>query len=71
VNKKLLSPRCIDASLRSENQNAYFNEFNFKNEFTNFNFNTQRPFGTGEAEEIILPTETGEMGVLKNLLLQV
>ena len=26
----------------------------------------ERPFWTGEAEEIILPTETGEMGVLKN-----
>jgi len=26
----------------------------------------QRPFWNGEAEEIILPTETGEMGVLKN-----
>jgi F-type H+-transporting ATPase subunit epsilon len=26
----------------------------------------QRPFWTGQAEEIILPTETGEMGVLKN-----
>jgi F-type H+-transporting ATPase subunit epsilon len=26
----------------------------------------QRPFWTGEAEEIILPTETGEMGVLIN-----
>jgi hypothetical protein len=37
----------------------------FKNEFTNFNFNTTTSFWTGEAEEIILPTETGEMGVLK------
>ena len=26
----------------------------------------QRPFWNGQAEEIILPTETGEMGVLKN-----
>jgi ATP synthase F1 epsilon subunit len=26
----------------------------------------ERPFWTGEAEEIVLPTETGEMGVLKN-----
>lgn len=26
----------------------------------------ERPFWNGEAEEIILPTETGEMGVLKN-----
>ena len=26
----------------------------------------ERPFWTGQAEEIILPTETGEMGVLKN-----
>lgn len=26
----------------------------------------ERPFWTGEAEEMILPTETGEMGVLKN-----
>jgi ATP synthase F1 epsilon subunit len=26
----------------------------------------QRPFWNGEADEIILPTETGEMGVLKN-----
>ncbi len=26
----------------------------------------ERPFWDGEAEEIILPTETGEMGVLKN-----
>lgn len=26
----------------------------------------QRPFWSGEADEIILPTETGEMGVLKN-----
>ena len=26
----------------------------------------ERPFWTGNAEEIILPTETGEMGVLKN-----
>nr|AYQ94579.1 ATP synthase CF1 epsilon subunit [Chlorosarcina stigmatica]WGT92310.1 AtpE [Desmotetra delicata] len=25
-----------------------------------------RPFWNGQAEEIILPTETGEMGVLKN-----
>jgi hypothetical protein len=37
----------------------------FKNEFTN-QFNTTTSFWTGEAEEIILPTETGEMGVLKN-----
>jgi len=29
-------------------------------------FTPQRPFWSGEAEEIILPTETGEMGVLKN-----
>jgi F-type H+-transporting ATPase subunit epsilon len=26
----------------------------------------ERPFWSGEAEEMILPTETGEMGVLKN-----
>nr|YP_010556089.1 CF1 epsilon subunit of ATP synthase [Monoraphidium dybowskii]UYR96191.1 CF1 epsilon subunit of ATP synthase [Monoraphidium dybowskii]WDE21122.1 CF1 epsilon subunit of ATP synthase [Chlorolobion braunii] len=26
----------------------------------------ERPFWNGQAEEIILPTETGEMGVLKN-----
>nr|WLG71307.1 ATP synthase CF1 epsilon subunit [Chlorophyceae sp. KF-2023a] len=26
----------------------------------------ERPFWNGEAEELILPTETGEMGVLKN-----
>jgi ATP synthase F1 epsilon subunit len=26
----------------------------------------QRPFWNGQADEIILPTETGEMGVLKN-----
>lgn len=26
----------------------------------------ERPFWTGQADEIILPTETGEMGVLKN-----
>ena len=26
----------------------------------------ERPFWSGQAEEIILPTETGEMGVLKN-----
>jgi len=26
----------------------------------------EKPFWNGEAEEIILPTETGEMGVLKN-----
>jgi ATP synthase F1 epsilon subunit len=26
----------------------------------------EKPFWTGQAEEIILPTETGEMGVLKN-----
>nr|YP_009184910.1 CF1 epsilon subunit of ATP synthase [Jenufa minuta]ALO62934.1 CF1 epsilon subunit of ATP synthase [Jenufa minuta] len=26
----------------------------------------ERPFWNGEADEIILPTETGEMGVLKN-----
>ena len=26
----------------------------------------QRPFWNGQAEEIILPTDTGEMGVLKN-----
>lgn len=26
----------------------------------------ERPFWNGEAEEMILPTETGEMGVLKN-----
>ena len=26
----------------------------------------EKPFWTGEAEEMILPTETGEMGVLKN-----
>jgi ATP synthase F1 epsilon subunit len=26
----------------------------------------ERPFWTGTAEELILPTETGEMGVLKN-----
>lgn len=26
----------------------------------------ERPFWKGQAEEIILPTETGEMGVLKN-----
>lgn len=26
----------------------------------------ERRFWTGEAEEVILPTETGEMGVLKN-----
>jgi ATP synthase F1 epsilon subunit len=26
----------------------------------------ERPFWTGTAEEIVLPTETGEMGVLKN-----
>nr|YP_009463663.1 ATP synthase delta/epsilon protein [Haematococcus lacustris]ALO21525.1 CF1 epsilon subunit of ATP synthase [Haematococcus lacustris]AUW36485.1 ATP synthase delta/epsilon protein [Haematococcus lacustris] len=26
----------------------------------------ERPFWNGNAEEIILPTETGEMGVLKN-----
>ena len=26
----------------------------------------ERPFWTGNAEEIVLPTETGEMGVLKN-----
>ena len=26
----------------------------------------QRPFWNGDAEEIILPTETGQMGVLKN-----
>jgi F0F1-type ATP synthase epsilon subunit len=34
---------------------------------------TPTSFWTGEAEEIILPTETGEMGVLKitHLLLQV
>ena len=25
----------------------------------------ERPFWNGQAEEIILPTETGEMGVLK------
>ncbi|WP_444832183.1 hypothetical protein [Agrobacterium sp.] len=39
----------------------------------NFNLSLQisilspeRPFWNGNAEEIILPTETGEMGVLKN-----
>ncbi len=26
----------------------------------------ERPFWNGQAEELILPTETGEMGVLKN-----
>nr|YP_010564987.1 ATP synthase CF1 subunit epsilon [Hyalomonas oviformis]UZA62007.1 ATP synthase CF1 subunit epsilon [Hyalomonas oviformis] len=26
----------------------------------------ERPFWNGQAEEIILPTETGEMGILKN-----
>lgn len=26
----------------------------------------ERPFWSGQADEIILPTETGEMGVLKN-----
>nr|AYQ94512.1 ATP synthase CF1 epsilon subunit [Cylindrocapsa geminella] len=26
----------------------------------------ERPFWNGEAEELILPTETGEMGILKN-----
>lgn len=26
----------------------------------------ERPFWSGQAEELILPTETGEMGVLKN-----
>jgi len=26
----------------------------------------EKPFWNGQAEEIILPTETGEMGVLKN-----
>jgi ATP synthase F1 epsilon subunit len=26
----------------------------------------EKPFWNGEAEEIILPTETGEMGILKN-----
>jgi F-type H+-transporting ATPase subunit epsilon len=26
----------------------------------------EKPFWDGEAEEIILPAETGEMGILKN-----
>ena len=26
----------------------------------------ERPFWSGQAEELILPTETGEMGILKN-----
>jgi ATP synthase F1 epsilon subunit len=26
----------------------------------------EKPFWAGEAEEIVLPTETGEMGILKN-----
>lgn len=26
----------------------------------------EKPFWSGEAEEIVLPTETGEMGILKN-----
>jgi len=29
-------------------------------------YTPERPFWNGQAEEIILPTETGEMGVLKN-----
>jgi ATP synthase F1 epsilon subunit len=29
-------------------------------------YTPERPFWNGQADEIILPTETGEMGVLKN-----